>query len=237
MPGATQTYFSQDRQPTKRRGPDHQTLLREAIEAETGKDMAEFFKVLVRKALGEEGAPYMKMLMDRISPTLKAHMRTVTIDHFPVNGTATEQAEAVLTAVAQGTLPLDYAGPMLTMIQIIDTAKGGSLGNSGLDLSALYAGTDNGLANAASFARSIAARQPKPEVIDITPAAPAQQHITEAISAEADAIISSLESGVDQEAAQKMADDASARLAAQYPASTLQAINEELVKVLNERVK
>jgi len=227
------THFSPDRQPVTRRGKSDQTLIREAIEAETGKDMPAFWRSLVKKALGDEGAPYMKMLMDRLTPTLKSHMLTVTIDHFPADGSATEQAESVLKAVAQGVLPLDYAGPMLAMIQLIDTAKGGSLGNSGLDLSALYAGTSDGMAAAANFAKQIAATT-KPEGASRNSDS---LDINAAIDAEATSILTAIGGEITDEAhAQALLDSSTNALAVRFPSNTYDSIKAALVKVLNARL-
>ncbi len=215
------------------RGKSDLTLIREAIIAETGKDMAEFWRTVVKKATGKDGSSYMKMILDRLVPTAKPTMNPVQFD-LPINGTAIEQAQAVLAAVAEGALPLDYAGPLLQIIQLIDVAKGGTLGNAGLDLSELYKNTGN---DPAEFAAQIAALQKKP-VIDVASHVidPPSDPITAAIEREVEAIAQAVERDQDEAAALAMIEAASKRLLAAYPAgNTNERLYNAIVDALNAR--
>jgi hypothetical protein len=101
------------------------TIVKEAILEATGGDLQAYWAWVVKQSQKEDGAPYVKMILDRVTPPLKPQMMSTPFE-FPISGTVVEQAEAVLAAVAQGVLPLDFAAPLLTMIDIVSREKGGA---------------------------------------------------------------------------------------------------------------
>lgn len=244
--GLTSTSFTSENQPANAnrngRPKSPATIVKDAIFKATGKDLEAYWAWVVEQSQKEGGESFVRLIVERTTPTLKAQMMTVNVDGFPRAGTAVEQAEAVLAAVMQGVIPLDFAGPMLTMIQIIDTAKGGSLGNSGLDLSTLYAGTDNGMVVAANFAKQVAAVTKPKQVIEVVatakPAPPAAQGINEAIETEATSILDGIGGTITDKAhAQRLLDSSTKALSARFPSNTYDSIKAALVKVLNARLE
>ncbi len=71
-------------------------------------------QVVTNAALGGD-LQACRMILDRISPSLKAQTAPVAI-HLPPEGDMTQLAEALIRAAAQGTLPIDIAAQMVSAV-------------------------------------------------------------------------------------------------------------------------
>jgi hypothetical protein len=236
MGGVTSTSFTSENQPTHvrtGRPKSPQAIVIAAIEKVTGGDLQGYWEKVIKKSMDkegnitEEGLPAARMALDRTTPPVKAQMMALPPFDIDPNATPAEQANSVLVAVAAGVLPLDAIPHLLSLIIAIDTAKGGSLGNEGMDLSKLYSNID-GKATV-EFTKQIALlakkpQAPKPAVIDITPSpvaattAPAQaEPITDAIKREGAQIVAAHPKGTESKTVEDAIDAAATRLFAIYP--------------------
>ena len=105
---SSDTQFSKDKQPTKRRGKSERTKLNEALKRQ-GKNEDGFYDMLVTRAFDPEDSFAAKEILTRIYPVPKAVLPPMNFA-FNENGTLSQQATDIMLASSQGGIPPDVAG-------------------------------------------------------------------------------------------------------------------------------
>lgn len=114
--GNEATRFTADRQPTRRRGKELRTRILEAIKEETKLNEKGFYKQVAKMAISNGDTVMMKELLTRIAPATKPIAPAVQFD-FPEAGTPSQQADAVIVAVATGKVSPDVGQQLVAMIR------------------------------------------------------------------------------------------------------------------------
>ena len=110
--------FSEENQPTKRRGKGWRNLILDALDAR-GMSEGDLVKSLMERALdGEDmqSARLMSEMIARLAPIPKATSPLVTFE-FPVKGTMVEKVDAIIDATSSGLLPSDIAQVIVGMLK------------------------------------------------------------------------------------------------------------------------
>ena len=117
--------FTEDQQPTKRRGKSNKSKVLEGIKAAvTGcesKEEAEkeYFKHVAERALNpddKDSSTLLKLLGDKAWSSVKPSVAPVEFD-FPVDGTPTEKSLSIIDAIATGTIAPDIGQMMVGIIK------------------------------------------------------------------------------------------------------------------------
>ncbi len=107
--------FTEERQPSKRRGKSGRTLVLEGIRAAMplceDQDQAQtlYFEEVAKRAFNindKDSAMLLKWMGDKGWASLKAVLEPVEFD-FPEDGSRLQKADAVLNAMARGIIPAD----------------------------------------------------------------------------------------------------------------------------------
>lgn len=113
--------FSEERQPSKRRGKSGKTLVLEGIKAAIplceDQEQAQtlYFKEVAKRAFNmddKDSAMLLKWMGDKGWASLKAVLEPVSFP-YPESGTRLEKADAVLNAMAKGDIPADVGALFL----------------------------------------------------------------------------------------------------------------------------
>lgn len=102
--------FSKDCQPERRRGPSNSTLVGRALKA-AGLSEDALMQKVIQRAFDDadpQSAGLLKDLLARQAPVPKSTVQPVQFD-FPESGSHADKLDAILNAVAAGTLSADVA--------------------------------------------------------------------------------------------------------------------------------
>lgn len=127
--------FSETRQPAKRRGKSFKTLALESIREhallEVGegasKEVVEkaYIKHFMTRAFNGDDPASGSLLNEsfkRFYPALKPQSEPIKFD-FPVKGTATEKAEAILKAESDGEISIEAAGQLIAHLKDVSVIE------------------------------------------------------------------------------------------------------------------
>lgn len=111
------TTFSKDKQPTKRRGKAQRTMLIEALK-EAGHTEEGFYRVMLERALNPEDQASSQLMKEVLARLYPASKPTLPIVEFELNGeTPIDRVRQIEKAISDGSIPADVAKIMVDIIK------------------------------------------------------------------------------------------------------------------------